>query len=784
MLDTSAINELISPIPDDEKEQVYIHRGLERNPPVIEQVFFTKRDSIYLEITQNIEERPKTVHRFNSPIIKLNDNKLYILTEALKSGVISSIPPVAFTRGSQFGGGLKLMFSEKNSKIVRQALMRFDTPEFDSIKLGEFHIVFLRRKNIKNIYKISFNKNRDTRDLWARQCKRTVECHHGIIKDKYFFDSIELYQLDGIKEEAYGKHFTASDVLTISWKNKFLDSWNKFSLAVQLYKEMEPFDPIIKETIQNSPYKVFFDKIKKEENINNILDDFLTIIVENGISIYGEQNNFYQKNLVEWKDNPKLFGLIEVVEHLRRDFPVLNMKLNNFGHSLPFWSGIEHRFDVIDIDYNGLQSRNKTLPWEFWFRIYPGILWDLNTVIDPVDMPFNCLPRYNKDKETNLREDRDNPIWAEFESLISGHDPNTLLETAKLLLDESDANRIWTIPSRALVQFEFGPFVYVELTQIYNEIYFVWRDRKNDYFITSLGLTHKTFITMGMFSGDFDKNNAVEAEFYFIMASIVRDFLVVEEREKIFSVTRLNNKKNNKKINKAPRVIYLPRVRYVYNKDKIINLDNYLDLSNRARHFVSSHIRRATQASPTQLILANYEKIAVPKGYTFVRSHYKGSVDTKTNIIYKSKSALNYVFEQREIAPNINSRVDIPEWFSFEKDMANLLRKIGYQIIQMSQPGNPGGVDIFATKKTSSQREEWLVQCKLYKNTVGVSVVEQLLGSLTDYQSGQTKALRGMVITTSQFSPDAQRLAVKHGIHLMDGKAIGDIAASINRNSG
>jgi hypothetical protein len=79
--------------------------------------------------------------------------------------------------------------------------------------------------------------------------------------------------------------------------------------------------------------------------------------------------------------------------------------------------------------------------------------------------------------------------------------------------------------------------------------------------------------------------------------------------------------------------------------------------------------------------------------------------------------------------------------------------------------------------------EIWAVQCKFYapKEEIGPSIVRELIGSMADISHDSTQAVRGMIVTTSYFTPDALRLAVKHGIQTVDGQDLSAICSAVNR---
>ena len=84
------------------------------------------------------------------------------------------------------------------------------------------------------------------------------------------------------------------------------------------------------------------------------------------------------------------------------------------------------------------------------------------------------------------------------------------------------------------------------------------------------------------------------------------------------------------------------------------------------------------------------------------------------------------------------------------------------------------------------ETEVWSVQCKCHgsDNPVGPSVVRELVGTMASmaWEPGQTA--RGMIVTSSRFTPEAQRLAMQHGINVVDGTALNNIGTAVNRRPG
>ena len=247
-----------------------------------------------------------------------------------------------------------------------------------------------------------------------------------------------------------------------------------------------------------------------------------------------------------------------------------------------------------------------------------------------------------------------------------------------------------------------------------------------------------------------------------LLAAILRDFWVVEEREKVFSSSSLPNRIARKfQSDEEGRIVYLPRVHYK-SVPNLQRCSQALAQQERRQHFVSAHLRRAEVPSKYQLLLAEIYGLSVPTGYTFVRPHERGH--KKVEVIYRSRSALQSLYTTIEDGVPQGR----PLWFQFERDVSKLMERLGYDVqhVAASRRGDYG-VDVYATKFTEDQIENWVIQCKCYssKNKVGPKIVRELIGSLSHY----AEPTKGMVVTTSSFTAGAIEEAKQVGIKLIDG---------------
>lgn len=351
------------------------------------------------------------------------------------------------------------------------------------------------------------------------------------------------------------------------------------------------------------------------------------------------------------------------------------------------------------------------------------------------------------------------------------------------LLHEAQEARQWSIPWGARVAIEFGPFVALRIFEMSGEFSCHFLDERERYFPVAIGINRgppraasPRLLRMRHDDGEPLWNEDAEASIKLIAAAIVRDFLIVEERESLF---RSRNYRRRVGARDIRTVIYLPRVRY--SAPRLQDQPSEPAPSVRARHGVSHHLRRAKDASAAQRFLAQRYGIELPPGFTFVRAHERGVGASQERIkVYRSRSASRMLFQELDVAPE-GSR---PAWFDFEKDCARLLRSEGMNVIhRAAHRDGDGGVDLYAV---DASEQSWVVQCKCWAahREVPLAVIRELSGAIALADEGASRPSRGMVITTSRFSSGAKEVADQLGFVLIDGKEFAQRLSRLHVASG
>jgi hypothetical protein len=342
-------------------------------------------------------------------------------------------------------------------------------------------------------------------------------------------------------------------------------------------------------------------------------------------------------------------------------------------------------------------------------------------------------------------------------------------EAISAMTEEANILNRWTIPWGARVQTNIGPFTEITFFPHDDEISILLRTPSGDYRWAAFNLRTNAWNLGHVFTNRFElmserissEHNAsnIKRAFKLILASIVRDFVVLEDRESAFAVRRETASNRKSVEDDGPRIVYIPRINYLRGSPDIKNLETELDYGTRRPHHVRAHQRRVDTSSPFQRILAQRYGFRLEAGFTFVRPHQRGGIAPDREVIYRSRSAMQSLFGvDSSIESNGSSN-----WFQFERDVYDVMASAGFKVDHVASSKNgDAGVDVFAENKSAT--EFWAIQCKCYapSRKIGPSTIREIIGALAAYPSGT----KGMVVTTSSFTSGAIELAHASGITL------------------
>ena len=101
--------------------------------------------------------------------------------------------------------------------------------------------------------------------------------------------------------------------------------------------------------------------------------------------------------------------------------------------------------------------------------------------------------------------------------------------------------------------------------------------------------------------------------------------------------------------------------------------------------------------------------------------------------------------------------------FEFETLVANLFQQMGIES-KLTRSSRDGGVDVVGFDKRPVLGGKVVIQAKRYRNTVGVSAVRDLYGTMMN-----KGANKGILVATSGYGPDAYDFCRDKPIELIDG---------------
>jgi restriction system protein len=121
--------------------------------------------------------------------------------------------------------------------------------------------------------------------------------------------------------------------------------------------------------------------------------------------------------------------------------------------------------------------------------------------------------------------------------------------------------------------------------------------------------------------------------------------------------------------------------------------------------------------------------------------------------------------EQGDVLSDIDSRPNLMELTpsEFENLVSNLFGKMGLET-KLTRASKDGGVDAVAFDTRPILGGKVVIQAKRYKNTVGVSAVRDLYGTMLN-----EGASKGIIVATSSYGPDAYEFSKDKPLELIDG---------------
>jgi len=173
---------------------------------------------------------------------------------------------------------------------------------------------------------------------------------------------------------------------------------------------------------------------------------------------------------------------------------------------------------------------------------------------------------------------------------------------------------------------------------------------------------------------------------------------------------------------------------------------------------------RATRDKFTELNLAHVDPAECLKGLSASISRSPAELVPVRPVIEFDMADPRFVTEE-QILSTLDTRPNLMELTpkEFESLITNLFEKMGLET-RLTQPSRDGGVDCVAYDARPIFGGKVVIQAKRYKNTVGVSAVRDLYGTMQN--EGATK---GILVTTSGYGQASHEFANGKPLELIDG---------------
>lgn len=671
------------------------------------------------------------------------------------------------TWGSEFGVSFRAILKLKHG--IRQVALLPDDPAFEAMWSGKVVLAFLRLGKLEKACELDYTARTEHANALAYMLKLAERTH-------------------GMRHTVKSAYASPEHVLAWSWSTAFSREWTRAdwlqhgwitsckTLAPALARAMPQIASACQAALPHPELQNFpaindaLQTVARETSHKNQIDVAIQWMLApgNAARYTLQAGDFYERRGNAGEDlklasEGAVSGVLSILYAID-----MVPAVSRYGLRQSYLDCTTYRIEGFDLAPDQFAIATDEAAKDYWNSKQFNIPFDGHRYLSPGDFPAQPPA-----------------LLAGWANAMPEIDLAAAEETIDHLLDEAIALKKWTIPPRARVEIEIGPFVAVEVTEIHNEVYFLWRTPENHYWLASVGIRLHAFALPQIGKDGTPTDPRIAAELKLLMAALVRDFWVAEERHKIFDVMQRHGPRQPGE-SARKRIIYLPRIRYDRAKlaGGLAPIADGLNHAARSRHFVRYSFRKAENPSPLQMALARRQNITVPPGHTYVKPHYRGH--GQGEVLYRSRSAMQLIFDTVE-RPLLAALSPVDDWFEFERMIGILLEDhLAFKILQRAVRGRgDDGIDIIAAKSTRSVNELWVIQCKRYAHDhpVGPAVVRELLGSMTDLTPDPQQAIRGIIVTTSRFTPDALRLSAKHGIQTLNGDDLTAVCSAINRQA-
>lgn len=245
---------------------------------------------------------------------------------------------------------------------------------------------------------------------------------------------------------------------------------------------------------------------------------------------------------------------------------------------------------------------------------------------------------------------------------------------------------------------------------------------------------------------------------------------------KAYKETYITNNQLNARYDDTIYKIALRTIHELFESDVIdayeaVSFNGWVKAVNKATGveenncILSLHV---TKKEFQKIELANIDPKACFKNLKGVASSKLSSLTPVKPILQIEKTDRRFV-ESYEVANMLENSTNLAamDWEDFEHLIRELFEKefeSGGGEVKITQASRDGGVDAVAFDPDPIRGGKIVIQAKRYTNTVGVSAVRDLYGTILN--EGATK---GILVSTADYGPDAYEFAKEKPITLLNG---------------
>lgn len=202
-----------------------------------------------------------------------------------------------------------------------------------------------------------------------------------------------------------------------------------------------------------------------------------------------------------------------------------------------------------------------------------------------------------------------------------------------------------------------------------------------------------------------------------------------------------------------------------------ISFNGWIKATNKATGKEENNCILSVQVKKNEFIqidLANVDPKTCFKALKGVASSKLSSITPVQPILQISKSDKRFI-ESYEVTNQLDTSVNLAamDWEDFEHLIRELFEKefkSNGGEVKVTQASRDGGVDAIAFDPDPIRGGKIVIQAKRYTNTVGVSAVRDLYGTVMN--EGATK---GILVSTADYGPDAYEFAKGKPLTLLNG---------------